>query len=160
MTMRCFKDLFFNREGLCLWYTLIWRIFVVCLKHHLSLSVVLSKVLYAELQFISYFPDSTPGLNSAQKSLLNFSSIYIWKIWKWLVDLFFTTCPCYCIQFSSVSQSCPTLCNPMNCSTPGLPVHHQIPEPTQTHVHWVGDTIQPSHPLSSPSPPALNLSQH
>ena len=63
-------------------------------------------------------------------------------------------------QFSSVAQSCLTLCNPMNCSTPGLPVHHQLPEFTQTHVHWVGDAIQPSHPLSSPSPPALNLSQH
>ena len=61
---------------------------------------------------------------------------------------------------SSVAQSCPTLCNPMNCSTPGLPVHHQLPEFTQTHVHWVGDTIQPSHPLSSPSPPAPNPSQH
>ena len=64
------------------------------------------------------------------------------------------------VQFSSVSQSCPTLCNPMNCSTPGLPVHHQLPEFTQTHVHWVGNAIQPSHPLSSPSPPALNLFQH
>ena len=64
------------------------------------------------------------------------------------------------IQFSSVAQSCPTLCDPMNCSTPGLPVHHQLPESTQTHVLWVGDAIQPSHPLSSPSPPALNLSQH
>ena len=53
-----------------------------------------------------------------------------------------------------------TLCNPKNRSTPGLPVHHQLPEFTQTHVHWVGDAIQPSHPLSSPSPPALNLSQH
>ena len=61
---------------------------------------------------------------------------------------------------SSVSQSCPTLCNPMDCSTPGLPVHHQLPEFTQTHVHRVGDDIQPSYPLSSPSPPALNLSQH
>ena len=58
------------------------------------------------------------------------------------------------IQFSSVAQSCPTLCNPMNRSTPGLHVHHQIPEFTQTHVHWVSDAIQPSHPLSSPSPPA------
>ena len=63
-------------------------------------------------------------------------------------------------QFSSVTQSCPTLCNPMDCSTPGLPVHHQLPEFTQTHVHWVGDAIQPFHPLSSPSPPAFNLSQH
>ena len=63
-------------------------------------------------------------------------------------------------MFSSVAQSCPTLCDPMDCSTPGLPVYHQLLEPTQTHVHWVGDAIQPSHPLSSPSPPTLNLSQH
>ena len=64
------------------------------------------------------------------------------------------------IQFSSVAQSCLTLCDPMNHRTRGLPVHHQLPESTQTHVHWVSDAIQPSHPLSSPSPPALNLSQH
>ena len=63
-------------------------------------------------------------------------------------------------QFSSVAQSCPTLCDPMNCSTPGLPVHHQLPEVTQTHVHRVSDAIQPSHLLSSPSPPAPNPSQH
>ena len=67
---------------------------------------------------------------------------------------------CCMIQFSSVAQSCPTLCDPMNCSTPGLPVYHQLPESTQTHVHSVGDAIQPSHPLSSPSPPVLSLSQH
>ena len=64
------------------------------------------------------------------------------------------------VQFSSVAQSCPTLCDPMDCSTTGLPVHHQIPEPTQTHAHLVGDAIQPSHPLSSYSSPAFNLSQH
>ena len=64
------------------------------------------------------------------------------------------------IQFSSVAQLCLTLCNPIECSTSGLPVHHQLPEFTQTHVHPVGDAIQPSHPLSSPSPPALKLSQH
>ena len=62
--------------------------------------------------------------------------------------------------FSSVAQSCPTLCDPMNCSTPGLSVHHQLPDFTQTHVHWVGDAIQPSHPLSPPTPPAFSLSQH
>ena len=67
---------------------------------------------------------------------------------------------CNSVQFSSVAQSCPTLCDPMNCSTPGLPVHHQLPEFTQTHIHRVGDAIQPSHPLSSPSPPAPNPSQH
>ena len=64
------------------------------------------------------------------------------------------------VQFSSVAQSCPTLCDPMNCSTPGLPVHHQLPEFTQTHVRRVRDAIQPSHPLPSPSPPAPNPSQH
>ena len=63
------------------------------------------------------------------------------------------------VQFSSAAQSCPTLCDPMDCSTPGLPVHHHLLEFTQTHVHWVGDAIPPSHPLSSPSP-ALNLFQH
>ena len=63
-------------------------------------------------------------------------------------------------QFSSVAQLCRTLCNPMNRSTPGLPVHNQLPEFTQTHVHWVGDAIQPSDPLSAPSPPAPNPSQH
>ena len=63
-------------------------------------------------------------------------------------------------QFSSVTDSCPALCEPMNCSTPGLPVYHQLPEFTQTHVHLVGDAIQPSHPLSSPLPPAPNPSQH
>ena len=63
-------------------------------------------------------------------------------------------------QFSSVAQSCPTLCDPMNRSMPGLPVHHQFPEFTQTHVHWVGDAIQPSHPLLPPFPPALSPSQH
>ena len=64
------------------------------------------------------------------------------------------------VQFSSVTLLCPTLCNPMNHSMPGLPVHHQLPEFTQTHVHRVGDAIQPSHPLSSPFPPAPNPSQH
>ena len=67
---------------------------------------------------------------------------------------------CWSVQFSSVTQSCRTLCDPMNCSMPGLPVHHQLLESTQTHVHQVSDAIQPSHPLSSPFPPALNLSQH
>ena len=64
------------------------------------------------------------------------------------------------VQFSSVTQSCPTLCDPMNRSTPGLPVHHQLLEFTQTHVHQISDAIQPSHPLSSPSPPTPNPSQY
>ena len=65
-----------------------------------------------------------------------------------------------CLQLSSVTQSCLSLCDPMDCSTPGLPVHHQLPELTQTHVHWVSDAIQPSHPLLSPFSPAFYLSQH
>ena len=68
--------------------------------------------------------------------------------------------PSIIVQFSSVAQSCPTICNPMNQSMPGLPVHHQLLESTQAHVHRVSDAIQTSHPLSSPSPPAFNLSQH
>ena len=66
----------------------------------------------------------------------------------------------YAVQFSSAAQPCPTLCDPMNCSTPGLPVHHQLLEFTQTHGDRLSDAIQPSHPLSSPSPPAPNPSQH
>ena len=76
------------------------------------------------------------------------------RILEWLVISFFRD-----VQFSSVPQSCLTLCDPMDCSIPGLPVHNQLPKLTQTHVHWVGDVIQPSHPLSPPSPPAFNLSQ-
>ena len=74
-----------------------------------------------------------------------------------LAGRFFTTSSTCCC---SVTQSCPTLCDPMDCSTPGSPVHHQLLELAQTHVHRVRDAIQPSHPLSSPSPPAFNLSQH
>ena len=64
------------------------------------------------------------------------------------------------VQLTSVAQSCPTFCSPLDCSTPGLPVYHQLLEPAQTQVYWVGGTIEPSHLLSSPSPPAFNLSQH
>ena len=75
------------------------------------------------------------------------------------ISYFFAVLNFTSVQFSSVAQSCSTLCNPMNSNTPGLPVHHQLPEYTQTHVHRVSDAIQPSHPLSSPSP-APNPSQH
>ena len=67
---------------------------------------------------------------------------------------------CMTETISLVTQLCPTFCNHVNYSTPGLPIHHQLPELTQTHIHWGGDAIQPSHPLSSPSPPSFNLSQH
>ena len=72
----------------------------------------------------------------------------------------FSMLPSVSIQFSSVTQSRRTLCDPIDCSTPGLPDHHQLPESTQAHVHWVSDAIQPSYPLLSPSSPAFNLSQH
>ena len=106
------------------------------------------------------------------RSLLLYTFLcWLWtwhKLWRSLTGSLFSfsifppeiQCLGLCVQFSSVAQSCPTLCNPMSCSTPGLPVHHQLPDFTQTHVHWVGDAIQPSHPLSSPSPPASNPSQH
>ena len=92
--------------------------------------------------------------------------IVLTRVFTWYFFLFKSTkifvliLSNHSVQFSSVAQSCPTLCDPMNRSTPGLPVHHQLPESTQTHVHRVNDAIQPSHLLSSPSPPALNLSQH
>ena len=85
------------------------------------------------------------------------------RVHPWLIHVnVWQKSPQYCkaIQFSSVSQSCPTLWDPMNCSMSSLPVQHQLLESTQTHVHWVGDATQPSHPLLSPSPPALNLAQH
>ena len=76
------------------------------------------------------------------------------------LNLYCTSWVQHSVQFSSVAQLCLTLCNPMDCSTPGLPVYHQLLEFTQTHVHWVHDAIQPSHPLLSPSPPAFSLSRH
>ena len=90
-----------------------------------------------------------------------FSNLYMMYVSQIIMpyNLDSIVCP-VSVQFSSVAQSCPTLCDPMNRSTPGLPVHHQLLEFTQTHVHRVGDAIQPSHPLSSPSPPAPNPSQH
>ena len=86
-----------------------------------------------------------------------FPDIVIESTWSLLIYMYGCS---LVVQFSSVAQSCLTVCNPMNRSTPGLPVHHQLPEFTQTYVHWVSDATQPSHPLSSPSPPALSLSQH
>ena len=105
-------------------------------------------------------PYPSPGDHPTQglKSCLCFlpwqGVLYHWATWKAqrLTDIAF--------QFSSVTQSCLTLCNPTDCSMPGFPIHHQLPKLTQTHVHRVGDAIQPSHPLLSPSPPIFNLSQH
>ena len=99
------------------------------------------------------------------KNLLSFSTLYLSESEFFLFLLLFIFClqtfvQMYSVQFSSLAQSCPTLCDPMNCSTPRFPVHHQLLEFTQTHVHRVGDANWPSHPLLSPSPPASNPSQH
>ena len=102
-------------------------------------------IFWLEHSFIQYY------LKPRIKLLLKY--VYSVSINQWVPLL-------YLVQFSSVAQLCPTLWNPMNRSTPGLPVHHQLLEFIQTHVHRVGDAIQPSHPLSSPSPPAPNPSQH
>ena len=96
------------------------------------------------------------GSYNVKKLPLVFLKKYLLK-YIWLTILYYFQVSG---QFSSVAQSCPTLCSPVDYSTSGLPVHHQLSEFTQTHVHWVGDAIQPSHPLLSPSPPALNLTQH
>ena len=101
------------------------------------------------LSFLQIFISGTLLVNSG-----GFINVTISVLVCLFSDFFFR------VQFSSVAQSCPTLCDPMNCSTPGLPVQHHLPEFTQTHVHRVSDAIQPSHPLWSPSPPAPNPSQH
>ena len=82
------------------------------------------------------------------------------RVLRYNIECLCSLWPCPSVQFSSLAQLCLTLCDPMNRSMPGLPLHHQLPEFTQTHVHRVSDAIQPSHLLSSPSPPAPNLSQH
>ena len=106
---------------------------------------------------------------SSEKSNVILIFIPLWvtneKICGYFEGLYVCVCVCVCVcvyivQFSSVTQLCPTLCDPMNLSMPGLPVHHHLPEFTQTHVHWVHDAIQQSHPLSSPFPPVPSPSQH
>ena len=109
---------------------------------------------FCRQEYLSGLPFPSPGDLPDPGTELGFSALQ--------VDSLSSELPgkSYLFQFSSVAQSCLTLCDPLNRSTPGLPVHHQLPEFTQTHVHRVGDAIQPSHPLSSPSPPAPNPSQH
>ena len=109
-------------------------------------------------------PHQYSGLENphGQRSLVGYSP---WGCKELDVTAQLSTCMCThthtrTYQFSSFAQLCLTLCDPMDCSMPGFPVHHQLLEPTETHVHNVSDAIQPSHPQSSPSPPALNLSQH
>ena len=94
-----------------------------------------------------------------QKKWRSLETVDISKEWFFSHLLLYIFGP-HSVEFSSVTQLCPTLCNPMNCSMSGLPVYHQLPEFTQSHVHWVGDAIQPSHPLLFTSPSAFNPSQH
>ena len=108
------------------------------------------------LQFVSSSQSSWLTAQWLLHSFKNLPSLYPTSSFSLLLHLLIS----FFHQMRSVAQSCPTLCDPMNRSTPGLPVHHQLPEFTQTHVHQVSDAIQPSHPLSSPSPLAPNPSQH
>ena len=109
--------------------------------------------------YISYDRQWCQTSSDTEFKLLQNIKPYITSFLSTLLALSPTILESLGFQFSSVAQSCPTLCDPMNRSTPGLPVHHQLPEFTQTHVHWVSNAIQPSHPLSSPSSPAPNPSQ-
>ena len=145
-------------DSTCQWYHTVFLFLWLT-----SLSIMSSRSVYV----IVNSRVSSLWLNNI---LLCVLYIYIHLYLHWIFTYTFSPPPFFCcwktlkwfpsVQFSSVVQLCLTLCDPMNCSTPVLPVHHQLLEFTQTHVHWVGDAIQPSHPLSSPSPPALNLSQH
>ena len=120
------------------WLSIIMVCFLICLVNFIFELI---------LSWVSYWPKLRKLLHRGFASVSSFAG-------SWdAINLGL-------VQFSSVAQSFPTLCNPMNRSMPGLPVHHQLPEFTQTHVHWVSDAIQPSHPLLSPSPPAPNPSQH
>ena len=105
------------------------------------------QALYLQTWFLLEYKRLAPG-----PSVFKSHYLFLWLGKSWLRIL--------AVQFSSVTQSCPTLCDPMSCSMPDFPVHHQLLEFTQTHVLWVGDAIQPSHLLSSPSPSAFNLSQN
>ena len=109
---------------------------------------------------ISAFPDCKHKYTHTYRERVSFhdpkNSLYLNSLY---LEMLMSTKLFY-FQFSSITQSCPTFCNPMDCSMTGFPVHHQLPELAQTHVRRVGDVIQPSHPLPSPSPPAFNLSQH
>ena len=133
-------------------WSLAWRLWLNILKCLVSYSMANTFMILCLVCYGSSFSNTVP-----MKGLWEYYSMFPCKsfaICLWPLYLKVSS------LVSSVAQSCTTLYNPMNCSTPGLPVHHQLPEFTQTHVHWVSDAIQPSHPLLSPSPPAFNLSQH
>ena len=105
-------------------------------------------------------PHCFPFLQTTSHGVAKLMTLLPWFENSPCFCFFFPSLLCHSVQFSSVAQSCPTLCDRMNCSTPGLPIYHQLLEFTQIHVHWVSDAIQPFRPLSSPSPPAPNPSQY
>ena len=128
------------------------------LQHYSSKASILWPSTFFIVQFSH--PYMTTG-----KTIALTRQIFVGKVMSLLLNMLSRLVTAFlprsrAVQFSSVAQSCLTLRDAMDCSTPGFPVHHQFLEPTQTHVHQVGDTIQTSHPLSSPSPPVFNFSQH
>ena len=145
------------------WYSHIFKNFPqFAAIHTVKGSSIVSKAeVDVFLEFLCFFCDPmNVGNLISGSSAFSKSSLYIWKFSVHVPLKLSLKDFEHCLQFSSVAQSCPTLCDLMNCSKPGLPVHHQLSEFTQTHVHLVSDAIPPSHLLSSPFPPALNLSQH
>ena len=138
----------------CFWQMLenraqaFWQILTVLL-HHLHMdSFSSASIVPVQLNFDSFLLSFLSVMFCPGREVCCYSSEFVGPGLHWPLSV------------SSVVQSCPTLCHPMNRSTPGFPVHHQLPQFTHTHVHRVDDAIQPSHPLPSPSPPALDLSQH
>ena len=127
----------------------------------LSQNNILEIFFLSPIYYYFYFLSFCCTLKFISLNICTYCICTIWFNYTYSLSPFFLIILwCVSVQFSSVTQSCPTLCNPMNRSTPGLPVHHHLPEFIQTHVRWVRDAIQPSHPGSSPSSPAPNPSQH
>ena len=168
-----------QEAGKVVWYSHLLKNFLQIVVIHTvkGFSIVNEAEVDVLLEFPCFFYDSTDvGNLISGSSAFSKSSLNIWKLSVHILlkpvledfEHYFASvwdeCNCVVVwtffQFSSVAQLCPTLCDFMDCSTPGLPVHHQPPELTQTHVHWVSDAIQPSHLLLSPSSPTFNLSQH
>ena len=135
----------------------IWVVYSLGLTHEAAMNVCIQVFVWTFISFSSGWIEWKGGDHVVDKCL-TFKEAS--KLFSKVVVPFSIDTGSVSVQFSSVVQLYPTLCDPMNRSTPGLPVHHQLLEFTQNHVHRVGDAIQPSHPLSSPSPPAPNPSQH
>ena len=139
----------------CIWMETVLKISMRSISSNISFKTCVSLLIFC-------FDDLSIGVSELLNSPIIFVLLSITPFISVSVCLMYQGASMLdsSVQFSSVTQSCPTLCDSMNHSTPGLPVHHQLPEFTQTHVHQVSDAIQPSHPLSSSSPPAPNPSQH